>query len=210
IVLIGVAVWFTYPTWIGQKTAIADMFGFESRVSGLESTQRDSSERVNQLQEQVAGLQREIAAIREGGSAAKGKIKELNDARQTKSRESSWLKEPVVTNQRAPNTSDNRSDRKRIDFEVSSHQAEEIAPNLYITLSRADAGKQEIDATLKLGEDAGYVTIRGQGIRKPVLFHMPDEKRPIELVFTQISKNSASGYLMMPVPPSAPPAATKD
>jgi cell division protein FtsB len=202
IVLFGVGVWFTYPTWSGQKTAIADILVFQSRVSGLESSQRESSERMNQLQEQVPGLQREIAAIRDAkkGSAATGKINELNNAQQVSSRESSGLKEPVLTNQTAPNTSDNRADRKRIDFEVSSLQAKEIAPNLYITLSRADAGQQEIDATLKLGEDDGYVTIRGQGIRKPVLFHIPDESRPIELVFTQISRDGVSGYLMMPLP----------
>ena len=104
-----------------------------------------------------------------------------------------------MTNQTAANTSDNRVDRKRIDFEVSSDQAKEVAPNLYITVSRANAGKQEIDATLKLGEDDG-VTIRGQEIRKPVLFHIPYESRPIELVFTQISSDGASGYLMMPLP----------
>ena len=201
IVLFGVAVWFTSPIWRGQKTA-ADIFGFQSRASERESTQTDSSERVNQLQEQVAGLQREIAALRDEkkGSAATGKTKELlNDAQQTRSRESSGLTEPVVTNQTAPNTSDNRADRKRIDFEVSSRQAKEVAPNLYITVSRADAGKQEIDATLKLGENDG-VTIRGQAIRKPVLFRIPDESRPIELVFTQISSDGASGYLMMPLP----------
>src|SRR5215475_4077475 len=42
----------------------------ESRVSGLESNQRESSERVNQLQEQVSGLQREITVLREQASAA--------------------------------------------------------------------------------------------------------------------------------------------
>ena len=42
----------------------------ESRVSGLESNQRESSERVNQLQEQISGLQREIAVLRQQASAA--------------------------------------------------------------------------------------------------------------------------------------------
>jgi DNA repair exonuclease SbcCD ATPase subunit len=200
-------------TQVGQRIR-ADLNqsikAIQSRVSGLESNQRESSERVTQLQEQVTGLQREIAAMREEASAATGRIKELNEAQQTSNREVSGLNERVVTNQTALNTLANRVDRKRIDFEVSSRQAKQVAPDLYLTLTHADTGKQEVDATLKLGEDAGYVTIRGQGVRKPVLFHMPDEKRPIELVFTQILKNGASGYLMMPVPPSAPSAATKD
>ena len=42
----------------------------ESRVSGLESNQRESSERVNQLQEQISGLQRELAVMREQASTA--------------------------------------------------------------------------------------------------------------------------------------------
>jgi hypothetical protein len=36
----------------------------------LESNQRESSERVNQLQEQISGLQRELAVMREQASAA--------------------------------------------------------------------------------------------------------------------------------------------
>ena len=42
----------------------------EARVSGLESNQRESSEHVNQLQEQISGLQHEIAVLREQASAA--------------------------------------------------------------------------------------------------------------------------------------------
>jgi flagellar basal body-associated protein FliL len=203
VVLFAVAVWFAYPVWRGREDQNQSSGLTQSRVPELESKQRESNERLTQLQEQVAALQREIAVIREEASAATGKTKEPNDTKQTSGRESSGLNERAVTNQTAPNTPANRVDRKRIDFEVSNRQAKEIAPGLYLTLGSADAGKQEVDATLKLGDDAGYVTIRSQGIRKSVLFHLPDDRRPIELVFTQILRNGASGYLMMPVPPIA-------
>jgi membrane protein involved in colicin uptake len=42
----------------------------QARLSGLESNQRESSERVNQLQEQVSRLQHEIAVLREQALAA--------------------------------------------------------------------------------------------------------------------------------------------
>src|SRR5262245_12361656 len=198
VVSFAVAVWFAYPVWRASLN-LNQGSGSNPRVPELESKQRESNERLTQLQEQVAGLQREIAAMRDA-SAVTDKIKGTNDTKQSKSPESSGPNERAATNQTAPNTPANRVDRKRIDFEVSNRQAKEIAPDLYLTLSRADAGKQEVDATLKLGDDAGYVTIRGQGIRKPVLFRMPHESRPSELVFTEISTNGASGYLMMPVP----------
>jgi chromosome segregation ATPase len=41
----------------------------ESRVSGLESNQKESSDRVNKLQEQVTGLERELAAMRQKEAA---------------------------------------------------------------------------------------------------------------------------------------------
>ena len=186
-------------TQVGQRLR-QDLKSIQSRIFSLESNQRESSERVIQLQQQVADLQREIATMREEASAATGKIKELNDAQQTSTRDLSGLNERVTTNQTALSTLANHVDRKRIEFEVSNRQAKEVAPDIYLTLTHADTKKQEVDATLKLGPDGGYVTIRGQGIRKSVLFHIPDERRPIELVFTQISKNGASGYLMMPAP----------
>src|SRR5262245_57910512 len=58
----------------------------QSRLSGLESNQKESSERVNQLQEQIAGLQRELTTMREEASAATARIKELNEAQQSSTR----------------------------------------------------------------------------------------------------------------------------
>src|SRR5262249_18552226 len=184
----------TAATQVGQRIR-QDLKAIQSRVFSLESNQRESSERVIQLQQQVAELHREIATLRQ---EATGKIKELDDAQQTTPRVLSGLNERVTTNQTALSTLANNVDHKRVDFEVSNRQAKEVAPDIYLTLTHADTRKQEVDATLKLGQDGGYVTIRGQGIRKSVLFHIPDERRPIELVFTQISKNGVSGHFVMP------------
>jgi len=54
----------------------------ESRVSGLESNQRESSERVNQLQEQISGLQRELAVMREQASTAAAQKRQEEQSRE--------------------------------------------------------------------------------------------------------------------------------
>ena len=175
----------------------------QSRMTGLESNQKESSERVNELQQQIAGLQKELATMRDGATAANARIKELNDAQQGSSRDLSGLNERVATSQTALNTLANRVDRRRVDFDVSNREAKQIAPDIYLTLRRADTGKQEVDATLKVGADGGSLPIRAQGIRKPVLFYGAEEARPIELVFTQVSKNRVAGYVMMPLAQTA-------
>jgi predicted PurR-regulated permease PerM len=51
----------------------------ESRVSGLESNQKESSDRVNKLQEQVTGLERELAAMRQKEAAANAEKIDASD-----------------------------------------------------------------------------------------------------------------------------------
>ena len=67
-------------------------------------------------------------------------------------------------------------------------------------MKHIDAGKQEVDLLMQLGGKNGDLLIRGQGIRKPVLFYMPDGNRKVELVITQIAKDGIAGYLLMPLP----------
>jgi len=172
----------------------------QSRLAGVESNQRESSERVNQLQDQIAGLQKELATMRGEASTANARIKELTEAQQGSTRDMSGLNDRIAASQTALNTLANRVDRRRVDFEVANRDAKQIAPDIYLSLRRTDTGKQEVDATLKVGTDGSSLPIRGQGIRKPVLFYGSEEGRPIELVFTQVSKNRVSGYLIMPAP----------
>src|SRR5262245_28419818 len=88
----------------------------QSRLAGVESNQKESSERVNQLQDQIAGLQKELATMREESSSANARLKELTDAQQSSTRDLSGLNERVVASQTALNTLANRVDRRRVDF----------------------------------------------------------------------------------------------
>jgi DNA repair exonuclease SbcCD ATPase subunit len=176
------------------------MQAIQSRLAALESNQKEAGEHVNQLQDQVAGLKRELAVMREENSVATERIKELNDAQQTSRTDLSGLTEKVATSQTALSTLTNRIDRKRIDFEVQDQRTGQIAPGILLVVRHTDPGKQEIDGTLERGAEARSLEIRGQGIQKPFLFYLPGESRPVELVLTQVSKNGVSGYLMMPAP----------
>ncbi len=170
----------------------------QSRLSGVESNQKEAAEHVNQLQEQVAGLQRELAAVRQQTSAATEKIQQqLDDAQQTSNRDLSGLNERIVGNQGALNTLNKRLDREKVEFQAPNRKSTEIAPGISLNVSHTNARRQEVDATLQLGGDRA-VTIRGQGIQKPSTFYMSNENRPVELVFTEISKTGVSGYLIMP------------
>jgi septal ring factor EnvC (AmiA/AmiB activator) len=66
----------------------------ESRLTGLESNQKESSDRVTRLQQQVVGLQQEIARMREEAAAAAKTNQELNQSQKDIGSEPRGLSEP--------------------------------------------------------------------------------------------------------------------
>jgi chromosome segregation ATPase len=66
----------------------------ESRLNTLDSNQKESSDRVNRLQQQVVGLQQEIARMREEAANAATRTQELNDRQKDTGAELRGLSEP--------------------------------------------------------------------------------------------------------------------
>jgi chromosome segregation ATPase len=172
----------------------------QSRMAGVESNQREASEHVTQLEQQIAGLKQQIATMREESSAANEKVRQLEDEQQARTKAISGLDQRMASHQAALSTLVNRTDRQRIEFDVENRRTREITPGIYLTIRRADVANQEVDGTLQLSAQSRMLPIRGQGVQKPMIFYASDEKRPMELVLTNIAKNRVSGYLSMPVP----------
>jgi chromosome segregation ATPase len=176
-----------------------NMQAMGNRLSGVESNQKESAEHVAQLQQQIAGLQKDLVATREQASTATEQLKQLTDAQQNSTREITGLNQRVATSQTALSTLSNRVDRKRVDFDVQTRQKEQqIAPGIYLTVKHADTGKREIDGTLQVGASSQNITIRGVGILRPISFTTADDNRPIQFVLTDVAKDKVSGYLLMP------------
>jgi chromosome segregation ATPase len=172
----------------------------QSRLAALESNQRESSDHMNQLQQQVNGLKTELAAMRTENSTVSSRINDLDNAQQKTGSDLSGLNQKVATSQNELNTLTTRLDRKRSNFSVATLGTGEIAPGILLVVRHIDLIKQQIDGTLERGANISSLPIQGQGIQKPFLFDMPGESRPGELVFTQVSEGGVSGYLLMPTP----------
>jgi len=172
----------------------------QSRLSGLESNQKETSAHVAQLEEQITKLNSDLAGLRQESATTSQELKQLKEAQQSSSQEITGLNERVVTHQATLKSLADQSERKRIDFDITDRKAAEIAPDIFFTVLRADVGRQELDAVLRFGAIGRNLPIRGQGIRKPVMFSIPGDTRPVELVISEISKNKITGYMTMPSP----------
>jgi chromosome segregation ATPase len=170
----------------------------QSRLSGVESNQREASAHVAQLEDQIAGLKRELASMRDESSSSIERIKKLQEDQQAQTSAMSGLDQRMTSSQSTIESISGRMMRMRVEFEMQSKKPEQIAPGYFLTIKRIDTGKQEVDATLEVAADSRVLTIRGQGIQKPAVFYTSADSRPIELVFTDITRNKITGYVLMP------------
>src|SRR5262249_6259945 len=154
-----------------------------------------------QLQQQIAQLNHELASVRDQASASVAEIKELKDQQETSSKNFTGLNQKVSTNQAAVSNLTNRVDQQRFEFQASNRdKTSHVTPDIEVTVKHIDAGKQQVDLLMQLGGKGGDLLIRGQGIRKPVLFYTPDGSQKVELVITEIAKDNVAGFLLMPLP----------
>jgi predicted nucleic acid-binding Zn-ribbon protein len=173
----------------------------QSRMSGLESNQKEASGRVNELEQKIAGLQRELALMRQESSTAVDRIKQIQEDDQTRAGALSNLNQKMASQQTAIDSISNRIESKRVDFEVKNRINLEIVPGISLTIRSMNAGRQEVEGTLTIAKKT--IPIRQHGVQTPIVFYNEGESRPSELVFTRVDKNTVSGYLVIPVSQAA-------
>src|SRR5262245_46225484 len=99
----------------------------QSRVAAVESNQREAHDTVAQLQQEVAGLRRELASVQQEATAAGARLKELQDSSQATSTELTGVKQTVGLNQTALTTITNNLNRQRMEFQIGKNKTQEIA-----------------------------------------------------------------------------------
>jgi chromosome segregation ATPase len=170
----------------------------QSRVAGLESNQHEASGRVSQLESQIAGLKRELAAMHEEATAAAGKISQLQTDHQNRVNDVSRIDQKMASHQTTLDSLSNQVNRKRVEFHLTNNKTTEIAPGIFLGIRDASIGKQEVDGTLQLAAKSRMFKIRGLGIQKPMPIYASGETRAMELVFTEVAKGRVSGYILLP------------
>jgi chromosome segregation ATPase len=174
------------------------MQAVQARVAGLESNQHEASQRVDELQKEIAGLKQELATIREASTAAASRLSELQDEQKVRAGAVSNLEERMTSHQSTLTSISNQMERQRVEFQLADRRSHEVAPGIHLTIKGINVGRQEVDAAVQMNNPSQALTLRGQSIQQPVSFYRGDESRPAELVFTDVNKGGVAGYLLIP------------
>jgi len=172
----------------------------QNRLTGVESTQRESAEHVAKLEDELANLRGEMANMRERTAQQVSAAQQLNAAQLLTTSELSGLKGRVESNTNKVNNVADHISRQRTDFEVTKNRTEQVVPGAYLTIRQTDVEQQNVDGWLQLAAEGRILWIHGHGAQTPVTFVTQQEQRVHELVFTRIGKNGVAGYVLVPTP----------
>lgn len=97
---------------------------------------------------------------------------------------------------------------RRMDFEINQGQLLELTPNLHMQLTDTNVKRQRFDGWVTLFPDGRTSRIREQSAHQAVRLYHKDGGAPYELVITDVGKDFAIGYLLLPNPPAEPTRAS--
>jgi len=103
---------------------------------------------------------------------------------------------PAIASRGSKKVGDSAAVRK-VAFSLSANHSRELAPGISLGLTRTVAGHYA-DGWMWVMPDRRTIWLHDQSARQPVVFYGAQDGRRRELVITAVTKNSISGYLMLP------------
>ena len=177
------------------------------RLANLESSRASEQDRIGGLQQELDRVRADVARQSEELAAARRQMNSTNAA---------------TEHQLADLQLGERRDRSDVDqianslavesvrFEASKGRMQELATGISLKLTGTDVANRRVNGWMWLTSDRRTIWLRGQGVQQPVIFYGLEDGKKRELVITQVTKDSVTGYLIVPKAASASPEASSD
>lgn len=173
----------------------AETQGIETKLGRLDTASAADRDSVDKLQtevvtlreatalqaEQLRSVQTEVERELAGGAQQLVSLNELLD-RKTHDVED-LTKQLAVT---------------RVDFEVTRNHNQEIADGVSLNVTRTDISHRRVSGWMWVMPDRRTIWLRAQGAQQPVVFYGSQDGKRRELVITNVTKDSVTGYVLLP------------
>ena len=154
----------------------------EARIRELQSEQQTDRAHLAELHNQLAGVQSELAAARNQGG------QDFRD-----------LSRRVAANEQQLIEMNEDLEPDRVDFEVVRSRQHELAPEITLKLTNTNVRYQRFSGYISYIPEGRTLWVRNQGVQQPVTFYNQNGDAMYELVVNRVTKNSAIGYMLLPI-----------
>jgi hypothetical protein len=181
------------------------------RIHGEVAAQtRDLETKVAKLEAQgegdqavIAKLQRELAALREDADKQAAQLKNVHNQIEhdgaNRDQQIASLNDQVSRESHDVEDLNKKLAVKRVDFEVTRNHSRDLADGISLGITGTDVSHRRVTGWMWVLPDRRTIWLRSQGAQQPVVFYGVRDRKRRELVITNVTRDSISGYLLLPV-----------
>ena len=158
--------------------------------------------RVDREQTHVASLQQELAQVQSDLAKQAGELskvrREMEQNGANHDLQLAALNEREERDRRDVDTVALKLAPERVDFEVTRNHSQGLAAGISLRVTGTDVLYRRVSGWMWVMPDRRTIWLRRQGAQEPVVFYGTKDGKRRELVITNVTKNSVSGYLLLP------------
>jgi hypothetical protein len=178
-----------------QAEMSAQTQGIATQISRLESAGETERSSVEELQTALGALREQAA--QQAGELRKVKD-ELDRAGANHDQQLAVLTEQMGSKAREVEAFAKKLDVKRVDFEVTRNHTEPLTGEVSLSVTGTDISHRRVTGWMWVMPDRRTIWLRGQGAQQPVVFYGYQDGKRRELVITNVTRDSVTGYLLLP------------
>ena len=169
--------------------------GIATQISRLESAGEAEHASVEELQTALGVLREQAAQQVDELRKVKN---ELDRTGANHDQQLAALTEQMGSKAREVEELSKKVDAKRVDFEVTRNHTRPLTGEISLSVTGTDVSHRRVTGWMWVMPDRRTIWLQGQGAQEPVVFYGYQDGKRRELVITNVTRDSVTGYLLLP------------
>ncbi|MCC6391515.1 MAG: hypothetical protein IT167_13015 [Bryobacterales bacterium] len=174
----------------------------EGKLARLASRDDRDQTKLASLEQELQGVKRELAAQRarsgENGSAIAAMREDARHYQESSGQRLAAVRNEVESGSRELEGMKRDLAVKRIDFEVTKNHPRELVPGISVSVTGTNVSYRRVKGYVWLMPDRKTIWLKDQQAMEPVVFYSKVDGKRRELVFTGVTRDGATGYVVIP------------
>jgi hypothetical protein len=167
----------------------------DTRLTRIEASSESQQIRIAELQQEVGDVRSQAARQADELAAVRSKMEE---SAATHERQLSRLQQSEEADRHDVDAIGHKLAVHRVDFEVTKNHSRELAEGISLDVTSTDPLHRSVSGWMWVMPDRRTIWLKGQNAGQPVVFYGREDSKKRELVITNVTKNSVTGYLLLP------------
>jgi hypothetical protein len=191
------------------KSRTQSVANLTDRVSNLEASRTADQTQIAQLQQDLTQMRQQASVLDQERQRASQQVeqqsnelaqvrRDVEETRAGSTEQLAALKRDQDRDRREVAGISNKLAVEKIPFEAGTDHTSELTDGISLHVSGTDVAYRRVSGWMWVASEHRNIWLRSQSALEPVTFYGSQDGQKRELVITNVTKNSVTGYLLLP------------